>query len=207
MNVFLFYLTSSLPSSCLDCPWAPQKLDIYSMSFGFGVGDIFTVSQFAIQLYDSCSNAPGQFAELRDQAKSLSEGLGALETRLASRPTVAQHANVLRVVAGFKPILSELNTLIAKRRRLESKGFQLWERLRWPGNQKLTELRSRLDYQLSLLRFHLDVLARYHRELRFEDVLLITVTTVQISAQTRRCSKTRSIVLVASLSQHICRSR
>jgi len=131
------------------------------MSFGFGVGDLLTISQFVLQVYESCSQAPEQFAELRDQVKSLSDNLQALQDHITSNNmTHDQGAELSHVIAGFKPILSELNALTSKRRGLESKRLQLWQRLRWPGNQKLMELRSRFTSQLSLLSFRLDLLAR-----------------------------------------------
>jgi hypothetical protein len=42
------------------------------MSFGFRLGEILAVSQFATKLYESCKDAPAQLSELRDQVKAVS---------------------------------------------------------------------------------------------------------------------------------------
>ena len=140
------------------------------MSFGFGVSDLLTVSQLTLQVYESCSKAPEQFAELRDQVKSLQVGLQAVATYLASNNVDPGVTPGLRlVIAGFNPILEDLSTLITKRKKLGSDGFQLWDRLRWPGNQKLTGIRSRLTAQITLLSFCLDILARYASNLTLSD--------------------------------------
>lgn len=91
------------------------------MSFGFGLGDILTVSQFATQLYESCKDAPAQFSELHDQVKAVSNALQAVNEDLTSRQAGPEQVAELGVIVlGFSPVLLELNALIAKRRKLES---------------------------------------------------------------------------------------
>ena len=126
------------------------------MSFGFGVGDVLSVYQFATQVYESCSKAPQQFAELRNQVKSIINALEVFNDHLTSRRlSLDQEAELRSVIDGFKPILSELSALIARRQKLQSGRLELWNRMRWPSNQKLNNLRLRLTDQLNIFQTRL----------------------------------------------------
>jgi hypothetical protein len=55
-------------------------------------------------------------------------------------------------VLGFSRVTLNLNALIAERQKHELGKVQLWERLRWPANQKLIDLRFRLSLELNILQ-------------------------------------------------------
>lgn len=132
------------------------------MSLGFGVGDFLAVTELILRVHNSCKNAPEQFSQLRSQTDSLSDALQRVQGSLpSSARSTSGDAELLNIVEGFKPLLKELNSLLAKRKRLETRGLHLWDRLRWPGDAKIQSIRSQLSSQLALLAFRVQLLTWY----------------------------------------------
>ena len=85
------------------------------MSFGWGVGDIMTISGLAVQVYTAYKDAPDDYRNIADEVKSLqiivNKAAWHFKSSTLSQNSLQEGQQVLR---GCQKVLEDLNFLIEK---------------------------------------------------------------------------------------------
>ncbi|EQL34295.1 hypothetical protein BDFG_03821 [Blastomyces dermatitidis ATCC 26199] len=169
----LFYATQlssgNIPLTSTSGRCASLKPTICTMSFGYSVTDLVSLTTLSWKLYKSCKSAPNSFASLSSEVLSLHAVLREAEEALfpggqshddcragksackapAALPPSAQEN--LRVIAdGCNGVLVDLQSLIDRYESLGRKKYNAWRRVKW-GAEDIAELRSRLASNVSML--------------------------------------------------------
>ena len=88
------------------------------MSFGFGVGDILAVSNFALKLYDDYKNAPHDFKDFSDEIKSLHIVIKNHESAFHQDLQSERKRELIVILQGCENVLKDLDDLMKKYQRL-----------------------------------------------------------------------------------------
>jgi hypothetical protein len=142
------------------------------MSFGYGVGDIITVTTLALKTIQSTRQACGQYDELTREATSLHIVLKRLQleaekpSSLLSLLSDEERQELGTIINGCRELLKVLNAILEKYRTLgageDRRGAtKLWQRVRF-GNgemQDLTQIRGQISSQTATLALFLHLTA------------------------------------------------
>ena len=122
------------------------------MSFGFGVGDIITISGLAANVYTAYKDAPENYRNISDEVKSLQILIDKAAPYFESttlQPNSRQEGQ--QALKGCKDVLEDLNSLIEKFNSSgSSKTSQVLKRVRL-GTEDIGTLRARLISNTGLL--------------------------------------------------------
>jgi hypothetical protein len=136
------------------------------MSFGFGVSDFITVGNLALSTYLKCQNAPNEYREISNEAKSLHAIIEELQDAandpesLLNRKGASQRADLLIVIENCGVTLTQLDDLISKYQKLsrhQRLAQRIWARL-WFGNKQLGDIRSKLTVHTNSINVFLNSL-------------------------------------------------
>ena len=132
------------------------------MSFGFGIGDIVTVSTLAWKVFKSCKDASQEFKNLSGEVVSLHVVLKETEDLVAESGSLNQDqaSHLKHLAASCSKVLEDLEQLLTKYKSLGSKSQRTWDRLKW-GNEGLTDVRARLTSNTSMLSAYNSVMMKY----------------------------------------------
>ena len=122
------------------------------MSFGFGVGDILTISELAVKVYTAYKDAPDEYKHIVEEVKSLqimiSKATQHFESTTLSDNDRQEGQEVLK---GCQSVLRDLNSLIEKYNSLAmANKSQVFKRVQL-GTEDVTALRVRLATNATLL--------------------------------------------------------
>ena len=124
------------------------------MSFGYGVGDIMAVSRLALKVYTAYKDAPDDYRNIADEAKSLhiiiEEAPRHFESTTLSNKKQQRGKEVLE---GCQNVLKDLDALIEKYNALapaNANTSQVFRRIRL-GTEDIVTLRARLTSNTTLL--------------------------------------------------------
>ncbi|KIW88458.1 uncharacterized protein Z519_11027 [Cladophialophora bantiana CBS 173.52] len=123
------------------------------MSFGFSLGDLVTVPQFAWNVYHTCKNSP---SEARVIASELFTLCGILQTlgdgRVHYMRTLAE-SDRLQLLSAYnvcRDVLQDISTTLRRHSELSKDNPHLFARLKW-GAEDVPALRLRIISSTSLL--------------------------------------------------------
>ena len=124
----------------------------FSMSFGWGVGDILAISELAIKVYTAYKDAPEDYRHISEEVVALQILIDKAAQHFEST-TLSSHDrhNGLKVVKGCQSVLEDLDFLIEKYQSLASSNKRLvFKRIKL-GREDITALRGRLISNTVLL--------------------------------------------------------
>ena len=131
------------------------------MSFGFGVGDIVTISALAWKVFKSCKDASEDFKNLSGEVVSLHVVLKETEDLVSEHEMNRDQATQLKhLAAGCQKVLEDLEQLLTKYQSLGSKSQRTWDRLKW-GKEGIADVRARLTSTTSMLSTYSSVMMKY----------------------------------------------
>ncbi|KAF8244601.1 hypothetical protein K440DRAFT_604870 [Wilcoxina mikolae CBS 423.85] len=144
------------------------------MSFGFSISDFITVTQLALQLYDSCykavKEAPVEFLELCNELAALKFALDHIRTDL-QRPEskIRSHGedrfkSLKSITENLYVTLLQLAKLVDKYRHVARKTTTatLWTKIRWTTEQgNIAKLRSRLTTHVGALNLVVSSIGKF----------------------------------------------
>lgn len=139
------------------------------MSFGWGVGDILTISQLAITVYSAYKDAPKDYKNIAEEVKSLQIIINKAAQHFKS-PTLSDsdRQEGKEVLKGCQSVLEDLNSLIKDYNSVASgKTGQVFKRVML-GMEDVATLRVRLVSNTGLLS---SFIRRY-------DILTVTIWSV-----------------------------
>lgn len=122
------------------------------MSFGFGVGDIITISALATRIYSCYKNAPDEYKYILEDVRSLQIVIDGAKHYFGNSTL---SGNKLReaqeVLQGCQSVLEELDCLVTKYQSIANpKRWRFWKRVKL-GNKNIMALRTRLTSNTILL--------------------------------------------------------
>lgn len=121
------------------------------MSFGFSVGDFFTVSVLAWKCYTACKDSSEDFKALSAEVASLHVVLKESEEHILHRKLdKAEEPHLLEIASNCYEVLSDLDKLLVKYECLAAKSQRTWDRMRW-GAEDTQKVRERLLRNVALL--------------------------------------------------------
>lgn len=152
------------------------------MSFGFGVGDFIPVCNLALELYNACAGAPGEFQELQRDLSSVHTVLYDLQSQAEDPNSLLNRPRDDDVKPGWKKLEENLNETFLELQDLLKRyenmgGWESWRRVPL-GLEDLNNLKGKLSVHLNLInafvsRLTLSTLGRMEPTLgRIEHLLL-----------------------------------
>ncbi|KAF8538408.1 hypothetical protein BDD12DRAFT_806160 [Trichophaea hybrida] len=123
------------------------------MNAGYGVGDIITVTRLAWDVYKSCKEAPQHFLEVSGEVSRLHIVLKETDdvvTSLKEGLDSSKEAQLRGLAMGCQEVLTDLEQLLSRFKRLGSRSRLTFERLRWSQGD-VTALRDRIVLNITLL--------------------------------------------------------
>lgn len=133
------------------------------MSFvGLGLGDVALVANFAWSLYKGCRDSSEDFRRLSVEVASLHVVLKETEDMMNEFTELdTSRRNRLQIhIDGCSSILQDLQKLLDSYESLRTQSQRTWDRMRF-GLEDLSDLRSRLISQVTMLTAYNSSLARY----------------------------------------------
>ena len=122
------------------------------MSFGFGVGDILSISKLAVTVYTAYKDAPNDYRHIAEEVDSLQIMINKAAQHFKSN-TLSDNDRQegQKVLKGCQSILEDLNSLIEEYKSLASANTsQIFKRVKL-GTEDITSLRVRLISNTGLL--------------------------------------------------------
>ena len=130
---------------------SPEGQPDFTMSFGYGIGDIVALGQIAWTAYKSCRDAPESFKNVSQEASSLHALLKEVEENLSAQTLSSTSQARLKTIGdGCHKVLEELQSLVDRYESLGAPSKRTWDRMKWHCND-IAELRSRLSSNAVLL--------------------------------------------------------
>ena len=122
------------------------------MSLGYGVGDVFAISQLAIKVYTAYKDAPDIYGNISDEVAGLQVLVDRVERHFQST-TISSNdrRNGQKVLKGCQSVLEDLNSLVEKYKRLASTNKRLVFKRVKLGMEDIATLRARLTSNATLL--------------------------------------------------------
>ena len=120
--------------------------------FGWGVGDIATISALVSKVYTAYKDAPDNYRHISEEVRSL-QILISKAARYVENPTLSDNdwQEGQEVLKGCQSILEDLNSLIEKYNSLASTNTgQVFKKVKL-GGEDIATLRSRLISNTGLL--------------------------------------------------------
>ena len=158
------------------------------MSFGFGVGDILTISGLAAQVYSAYKDAPDDYKHISMEVKSLQaivdEARKYFDNTILSNSKRQEGKEALQ---GCQSVLEDLNSLIEKYKSLDSANrMQIFKRVKL-GTEDIMTLRARLTSNTISLsnfirRFVISIYKIYFTKLLSSVLMLIYRSLAHIVA-------------------------
>ena len=134
------------------------------MSFGFGVGDVMSISKLAFKVYTACKDAPDEYGNISDEVKSLHIVIESAEQHLeCTTLSDDKRQKGQEVLRGCQNLLEDLDSLIGKYNSLapaststSTSTSQVIQRVRLGaglvlGTEDIVTLRARLTSNTTLL--------------------------------------------------------
>ena len=122
------------------------------MSFGWGIGDILTISQLVARVYTAYKDAPGDYKNIAEEVNGL-QCMIKKATQHFNSTTLSDYDRQLcqTALTGCKSTLEDLNSLIEKYNSLAcAKTSQVFRRVQL-GTEDIVTLRARLTSNATLL--------------------------------------------------------
>ena len=122
------------------------------MSFGWGVGDILSISQLAVTVYTAYQDAPSNYKNIVKEVKSLQTIIDKAAKHFDSTSlSDSDRQDGQEVLKGCQSVLEDLNSLINKYNRLASTSErQVFKRVKL-GIEDIGTLKARLKSNAVLL--------------------------------------------------------
>lgn len=123
------------------------------MSFGFGLGDLVTVSSFAWNVYQNCTKSPAEARILTSELHALCGLLQTLSDNQRHYLETLADVQILRLLEAYKAchdVLKDVSLVLSKYSSLSTSNPNAWSRLRW-GTEDIPALRLRIVSSTSLL--------------------------------------------------------
>ena len=120
--------------------------------FGWGVGDIFAISQLAVKVYTAYKDAPDDYRNILDEVESLQFIINKAARHFQStKLDINSQQEGQKVLKGCQNILEDLNSLIEEYNSLASANTsQVFKRVKL-GTEDIATLRARLISNTGLL--------------------------------------------------------
>lgn len=123
------------------------------MNAGYGIGDVIAVSRLAWSVYKSCKDAPKDFRDISGEVSRLHIVLKETEDLISDfnedlHPDKKIQLQGLAI--GCHDVLTDLEDLIAKFKRLGTRSRTTFDRLRW-SQDEVAALRVRIVSNTTLL--------------------------------------------------------
>ena len=143
------------------------KIHHLTMSFGFSVGDILTISKLAVTVYTAYKDAPNEYKNIAEEVDLLQIMINKAAQHFQST-TLSDNDRQegQKVLKGCQSVLEDLNSLIEEYKSLASaNATQIFKRVKL-GTEDITSLRVRLISNTGLLssfirRFDISTIITY----------------------------------------------
>ena len=128
------------------------KIHYPTMSFGFGVGDILTISKLAVAVWTAYKDASNNYKHIIEEVKSLQIVIDRAAQHFGGTAlSDNDRQQGQEVLKGCQSILEDLNSLLEKYKSLASaNASQVFQRVKL-GTDDITTLRVRLISNTRLL--------------------------------------------------------
>jgi hypothetical protein len=125
------------------------------------IGAVVSLCKLAWDVYKHCKDASGSFKNVSTELLSLHAVLREAEENI-SQTTLSESrlARLTTVTDGCREVVTDVEALVTKYKKLESKTQRVWHNVGW-HMEDLTELRLRLGNSATLLTAFM----RYHPDL------------------------------------------
>ena len=122
------------------------------MNFGFGVGDILSISKLAVTVYTAYKDAPNDYKHVAEEVDSLQIMINNAAQHFKSTAlSDNDRQQGQKVLKGCQSVLEDLNSLIEEYKSLASTNTnQIFKRVKL-GTEDITSLRVRLISNTGLL--------------------------------------------------------
>ena len=124
------------------------------MSFGFSIGDFLTLSQIALNIYDSCKNSPTEFKSITSEVNTLSLILKSIASHLSEHSVDAEAAKELELLCcQTSRVLEDIRSLLRKYGSLGQRKPRMLDRIRWALKRGSLEVRNKLLFHAGVLNY------------------------------------------------------
>jgi hypothetical protein len=133
------------------------------MNFGFGVGDIITISRFACKIYKSCDDAAEDFRNISDDIRSMQfvlEETQDLIDEYKQSLGPKREFRLFEIRNGCYRALRDLEKLLEKHRKLANDNSRKRDKIKWVL-EDIPKMKERVSMKISLLTSFNSVLTRY----------------------------------------------
>ena len=115
------------------------------MSFGFGVGDIVTISQLAVKVYTAYKDAPEDYRHISEEVEALQVLIDGAKEHFKSTTISSDNLHKgQKVLKSCHSVLRDLNSLIEEYKSLASTNKRpVFTGVKF-GTEDITTLRARL---------------------------------------------------------------
>jgi hypothetical protein len=121
------------------------------MSFGFSIGDFVTLSQLALNIYNSCKSSPSEFKSIAGEVNTLSIILGILSSHLQECTLDEQATKKLEVLhTQTLEVLTDIEALLQKYGSLGRKKPRTLHRIQW-ALKRSSEVHTKLIFHAGVL--------------------------------------------------------
>ena len=130
------------------------------MSFGFAVGDILAVSNFAWTLYRSCKGASEEFQEISREVITLHTGIKELEEdacnpdSLLNRVGKSRKSELETLLQSCMTVLRQLQRLVTRYQNLGTNHKRVWDRVKF-GTEGIQNIREKLTFHAASITLFL----------------------------------------------------
>ena len=122
------------------------------MSFGWGVGDIVTISEYAVKVYTAYKDAPDSYRHISEEVAALQVLIEEVKQHFKSSAIGSNdHQHGQTVLKSCHSVLEDLNSLIEKYKDLTSTDKSLVLQRVKLGSEDIATLRARLTSNATLL--------------------------------------------------------
>ena len=143
------------------------------MSFGWGVGDIITISELAVKVYTAYKDAPDNYRNISEEVVGLRVLIDEAEQHFESTAISGDdRQNGEKTLKSCRSVLEDLNSLIEKYKSLASTNNSLAFKRVKLGSEDIATLRARLTSNATLLS---NFIRRFDKTTSISYIMLISI--------------------------------
>ena len=160
------------------------------MSFGWGVGNITTISELAVKVYTAYKDAPANYRHISEEVIALKVLVGETKQYLESTTMSSDdRQNGLKVLKGCQSVFGDIDSLIEKYKSLAPPITRrlVFKRVK-RGSEDIATLRARLTSNATLLSSFIRRFDHFYIAIEYKYIMLISKF---LDANSLRCRHSR----------------
>ena len=156
------------------------------MSFGWGIGDIITISELAVKVYTAYKDAPDNYRNISEEVIALQVLIDEAEKHFESTAISGDdQRNGEKILKSCQSVLEDLNSLIEKYKSLASTNERLVFKRVKLGSEDIATLRARLTSSATLLS---SFIRRFDITTEYLFLYYADTSTLDVNSSRCRCS-------------------